>query len=974
MEPRNDEAKAAELLKPPEKYQYKLEDFLSVEPYQELYKYIDMPFVFQTEVSKMAVNASEVGFKGFKSTLKIFLEAEREDRRRNMLPNQTEFDGPYRELDCGEWHSTDWGIYRDSAFGTREIACSHAIMPVERLVNIDTGEVKLKLAFKRPGKDKKWQTTIVGKDVVSTSRTIVQLATQGISVTSNSASILVDYLNDIENRNYDVIPESESIGRLGYIDGEGFSPYVDDLVFDGDASFRNLYNSVSSKGSIDAWHKIALECRQMSVSARILLAASFASPLLSVVGSLPFFVHLWGVDSGTGKAQPLDTKIITPTGYKLMRDISVGDDVIGCDGKPHKVVGVFPQGKKEIFEVTFGDKTKTRCCKEHLWNVGLITQRNRHDCKHVMSLEEIMSKPLRTKKGYKYRIPVCKPVQYDLQNDLPLDPYLLGALIGDGCLTLKRNPANRNTTIYFSNVENDVIDRVDESLHIYGASLKRNEKTQCEYVVCGSGAQTLKSKIKELGLDVKSPDRFIPEQYLTAGIEQRKRLLEGLFDTDGSVAKNGCFSYSTKSERLASDISRLCQSLGYRAMVKKYEKRNEFAVIILTKNDIFKSSKHKERASSHYGDVSRTVSRDTMTIVDIKPVGEEECQCIMVDSDKHTYLCDDFIVTHNTVALMLAASVWGNPSVGAYTQTFNGTQVGQERTAAFLNHLPMCLDELQLTKDSRGKSSFDVYQLAQGVGRARGRKTGGVDAAPTWNCCFLTTGESPLTSVSSGAGAVNRVIDIECTAGSKVVTDGHRVSGVLKNNYGFAGPAFVKKLYESDKVMEIVREMYQDVFKELCDGDSTEKQAMAAAAIITADRLATHWIFDDGVEPLTVSEVSDFLASKEAVSAGRRAYDWLCDWVSANSNRFYTDNAGPTNDAYGVIEGCIAFINRGIFNRVIQEAGFSGSATLSYLKTNRLIEVSGRKNTKCKRINGVRTECVVLKLPVDNDEIDELPL
>ena len=630
MEYQEESTVAAELLQPPKKYEYTLNDFLTVAPYEELYKYISMPFVFQTEVAKMAVNASEVGFKGFKSTLKIYLEAEQAEKRRNMIPNQTEFDSPYRELDCGEWHATDWGIHRDNLYGNREIACSHPIMPVERLVNIDTGEVKLKLAYKRPGKDKRWQTTIIGKDVVSTSRTIVQLAAQGISVTSSTASVLVDYLNDIENRNYDLIPESKSIGRLGYIEGEGFSPYVDDLVFDGDASFRNLYNSVQAKGSQTEWLKIALECRKMSVTARILLAASFASPLLSVVGSLPFFVHLWGVDSGTGK----------------------------------------------------------------------------------------------------------------------------------------------------------------------------------------------------------------------------------------------------------------------------------------------------------------------------------------------------------TVALMLAASVWGNPAVGSYTQTFNGTQVGQERTAAFLNHLPMCLDELQLTKNSKGQSNFDVYQLAQGVGRARGKKSGGVEMVPTWSCCFLTTGESPITSGSAGAGAVNRVIDIECTSGTVAIRDGHRVSGVLKHNFGWAGQLFVEKLYNTDKVLDQVREAYQDTFRELCEGDSTEKQAMAAAAILTADLCATAWIFKDD-NALTVEDIRNFLASKEAVSAGHRAYDWLCDWVASNVNRFYSQDTPPTGETYGVIENGTAYINRGVFNRVVQEAGFSGSAVLSYLKSNGKIDVSGRKYTKCKRVNGVRTECVVLTLPADadeNDDFDELPL
>ena len=611
----------------PQNYEYTFEDFMSTEPYDRLYDFFGAPFVFQAEVEKVAKRAKEVKFTGFKKMLKTYLEAQQIDRRKNMVPNQTEFEGQYIELNCGIWNSTDFGIYRDTAIGGKDIACAHAIMPVERLVNIDTGDVKLKLAFKRSGADRKWQTTIVGKDVISTARNITSLSSQGISVTSTSASALVDYLNDMENLNYDIIPERKSIGRLGYIEGEGFSPYVPDLVFDGDASFKNLYSCVQPKGAYTEWYQIALECRKMSVTARILLAASFASPLLSIVGSLPFFVHLWGVDSGTGK----------------------------------------------------------------------------------------------------------------------------------------------------------------------------------------------------------------------------------------------------------------------------------------------------------------------------------------------------------TVALMLAASVWGNPAVGSYVQTFNGTQVGQERTAAFLNHLPMCLDELQLTKNSKGQSNFDVYQLAQGVGRARGKKQGGVDMVPTWSCCFLTTGESPITSGSAGAGAVNRVIDIECTAGQVAIKDGHRIANKLKQHYGWAGQDFVEKIYESDAVQEQIRELYQDIFRELCDGDSTEKQAMAAAAILTADLLATNWIFKDD-NCLTVEEIKDFLASREAVSAGHRAYEWLCDWVAANANRFYSEMSPTNGDTYGIIENNAAYINRGVFNRVIQEAGFSGSATLSYLRSNKLIEVSDRKYTRCKRINGVRTECVVMKLPQETEDFDDTPL
>lgn len=602
-------------------YNYSAADFCTPEPYEKLHELHGSPFVYEMAKSKMEANAKAVGFKSFRGMLQKYTKAQLDAKRRSMIPNQTEFEDQAIELNCGNWESVDWGIFRDLPNGGRECACAHPIMPINRLVNIDTGEVKLTLAFKPPGRDKKWRTTIVDKSTVSTARNITALSSQGISVTSNSASALVDYINDMENLNYDIIPEQKSIGRLGYIPGEGFSPYVEGLVFDGDASFRNLYQTVTSAGSQVEWYEMALECRKQSVTARIMLAASFASPILSLVGSLPFFVHLWGVDSGTGK----------------------------------------------------------------------------------------------------------------------------------------------------------------------------------------------------------------------------------------------------------------------------------------------------------------------------------------------------------TVALMLAASVWGNPALGSYIQTFNGTQVAQELTAAFMNHLPVCLDELQLTKDSKGKTSFDVYQLAQGVGRSRGKKSGGVQMTPTWSCCFLTTGESPLTSISAGAGAVNRVIDIECSAGSVVLRDGQRISGVLKRNYGWAGEMFVRKMYGSEAVQEAIRELYQENFRALCAGDSTEKQAMAAAAIITADQLATAWIFKDDME-LTVRDVQEFLASKEAVSAGKRAYDWLCDWVAANINRFFNPESPPTGDCYGIIEDNTAYINRGIFNKAVQDAGYSCAATLSYLKANNLIETRGRAFTKGKRINGVLSECVVLKLQTEWDD------
>ena len=249
------------------------------------------------------------------------------------------------------------------------------------------------------------------------------------------------------------------------------------------------------------------------------------------------------------------------------------------------------------------------------------------------------------------------------------------------------------------------------------------------------------------------------------------------------------------------------------------------------------------------------------------------------------------------------------------------------------------------------------------MGRTRGNKNGGVDQTPTWQNCILTSGETPITGASSGAGAVNRVIEIECRTAHRIIEDGHATAGVLRKNYGFAGREFVEKLYQEDNA-QLAAELYKKHFRVLSENDTTEKQAMAAAVILTADELATDWLFQDG-NAVTVQEISGFLASRAAVSSGRRGYEYFCDWAAQNANRLRQDN--EQGDVYGVISGAQVCIIRKVFNQVAEEAGFSPAALLSYLKEENLIETRGRAMTCSRRINGVRTECVCLR--VDTGEI-----
>ena len=334
----------------------------------------------------------------------------------------------------------------------------------------------------------------------------------------------------------------------------------------------------------------------------------------------------------------------------------------------------------------------------------------------------------------------------------------------------------------------------------------------------------------------------------------------------------------------------------------------------------------------------------------------------------HLWSCESG--TGKTVALMLAASVWGNPEPGTYIQSFNSTVVGHEKIAAFLNNIPMCIDELQLSKDSHGKSKFDVYQLAQGVGRTRVNKSGGVDKTPTWANCILTTGETPIIKDGAGAGAVNRVIDLECPIGEKVILDGQVTANTVKSNYGHAGRKFVEKLD-----VEKAKELYEKHFEILSKSETTEKQCMAAAIILTADALISEMFFNS--KPLDVTQVSQFLKSKASVSVGDRGYQYVCDWVAMNIGNFLDANGMSRDDkAPSKIYGQRSdtdwiYINQSIFRNAVEDAGYNGRALLSYLKSKGLIKTRGRRFTKGKRIEGILTECILMKLPDAGYETDD---
>lgn len=253
--------------------------------------------------------AKQLGVKSdFEEILKGYNQADREMKRKERenraictLDNYTNFTGPYDKMFCGAWIADDRGIFAQNSGGVDEVACYHPILPVERLKNLETGEEQIKIAYRR---NNKWSEIVVPKTQITSANKIVALSGKGIAVTSENAKLLVKYLADVENGNDDYIDVQYSTSKLGWI-GNEFIPYDSDIVFDGDNRFKQAYESVTQSGSEDIWIEHMKELRATGrMEVKFLLAASFASVLIQIVGGLPFFVDLWG-DTEGGKTVSL---------------------------------------------------------------------------------------------------------------------------------------------------------------------------------------------------------------------------------------------------------------------------------------------------------------------------------------------------------------------------------------------------------------------------------------------------------------------------------------------------------------------------------------------------------------------------------------------------------------------------------------------------------------------------------------------
>ena len=327
--------------------------------------------------------------------------------------------------------------------------------------------------------------------------------------------------------------------------------------------------------------------------------------------------------------------------------------------------------------------------------------------------------------------------------------------------------------------------------------------------------------------------------------------------------------------------------------------------------------------------------------------------------------------TCKTVALMVAMSIWGNPKMGGLVKTMNMTKNAIMRNASFLCSIPFAGDELQTIKD-KWQGNFDqlIYQITEGVDRGRARAYGGVEETRTWKNSFLFTGEEPITKANSGGGSKNRVVEIAIDG--PLVDDGHYVSSVVQENYGFAGRRLVEYIQEIESAK--LTERYRELFEELCRLDTTDKQAMAMACILLADELAVELFFSDE-EALRIPQIKQYLQSSLEVDVAERAYQSVLNWAAKNPVRFEdpkADNSPNKGEVWGRIDGEVLIINRDVLLGYLDQNGFDYTAvSKKWAEKGYLLRNTQGKMVHQTKVYGIKSSYVKLSLPQDDDSTDK---
>ncbi len=381
---------------------------------------------------------------------------------------------------------------------------------------------------------------------------------------------------------------------------------------------------------------------------------------------------LGGGSAGGGKCTSLNSMICTPFGFRPLKDLKIGDIISNpLTGRQQRIIWIHPMGKFPFYRVHFVDRTYTECSEGHLWRAHKSRSKSKKaklNPEHYAEYGD--DKIWTTKSMYEWYqkkkdgvnadnnliIPLTKPIEFTIGGGKPriIDPYILGAIIGDGCIS--ENILSRGYVL-FTTMDEEIKNKFIQAGYDMSCTYQKPNNRSINYCISD---KKLIEDLHTLGIaGNKSKDHVIPKRYLYSTIQERLELMRGLMDTDGYVDDRGHMSYSTISEQLAKDVAFIVRSLGGVATITKNKagyknKNNEFIqcnnvwdVQIRSKfgPELCGLTRKKERARYEFnGGVSELGKR----IVDIEYIGEQESFCITVDDPSGLYVVDNFTVTHNS--------------------------------------------------------------------------------------------------------------------------------------------------------------------------------------------------------------------------------------------------------------------------------------------------------------------------------------
>jgi phosphate starvation-inducible protein PhoH and related proteins len=362
-----------------------------------------------------------------------------------------------------------------------------------------------------------------------------------------------------------------------------------------------------------------------------------------------------------GRSSPITTPVLTSDGFRPIGDLRIGDLVTGSNGKPTPVIGVYPQGRLPVFRVSAQDRASVLVSAEHLWAVRTRADVRRGRGWRVLETQEI-SRDLRAAHAHRYELPVVEPVSLPAR-DIPIDPYALGLLLGDGGISQAEEPR-------FTTADPELLPALEQALDVRAVNHQRYDYRLRPADDSHRGTRTMAAPLtralRTLELDgATSSTKFVPPVYLWNSMEVRLAILQGLLDTDGGpVRQRGrtCrVQYTTCSDQLRDDVVMLVRSLGGVAYTRTRPalgrppggtrlrpvpyRHDSHVIDIRLPAGIapFRLGRKKALYDETGG------GRPQRYVHSIEPAGWAECVCIQVAAEDSLYVTDDFLVTHNTL-------------------------------------------------------------------------------------------------------------------------------------------------------------------------------------------------------------------------------------------------------------------------------------------------------------------------------------